>query len=286
MEKLLGEVLNKEQYLDVPEEISNLSNSIKAKHFFEETIGIDNIFVAPVLVKITSLKCSNLLCWAAIREDFKEVLRLATIFNTDMSHIKNCAIKSIELLDKEYYYIWNGQFYCVIGTTTGEVVLKKVYGVWSEADVRNFMKIKDPDAVAPDIFPVELFSISGHNFICSAWAVACEDVVYWYPVQWDDYDKLQKYGNKDINMLPINVGDVTRAGNINFEILYNEALGLYFEKTDKKLSWHHLLNQEDSEPLSSEKGKTIKLELPSNLKKHQKSKDGKTLTLSLNSRKN
>lgn len=276
MSKLLGEINNKEQYIDVPKEICHLSDSIKVKRFIEKHNGIKNIFVAPVMVEISSLTCRNLLCWAGLRSDLKEIITLIPVFNTSFSLIKNSEIISIELLDKEYYYIWKGNFYCVLGTSKGEVVVKKVHGIWTEGDVRNFMKIKAPETTAPDIFPVELFSISKHNFICAAWAVCCEDIVYWYPVQWDDYDKLQKYGSKDVEMLPINVGDVTQAGNIRFEILYNEALGLYFEKTDKPLSWHHLVNQEQKEKKVIDLSSSVKTK-----KKAKKNKEQKTLILPL-----
>ena len=69
------------------------------------------------------------------------------------------------------YFVWNDTFCAVVYTSKGEIAIRRVNGIWSEYDVRSLVGIKEPDLIMPDIYPVELFSVSEHKFICAAWSI-------------------------------------------------------------------------------------------------------------------
>ena len=252
MGKKLGTVANPEQYLKVPKRISPLDNSVKAWKYLVSSGCSEDIIVYPAEIHITSPIYPCLIHWMAFDEKEKKIVAIVPCCDLDADLIAGCDITAIELITKDCFFVWDHCFYSVVFTSTGESVIKKVNGIWCESDVISLMQIKAPHLINPNIYPVELFSTKLGKFVCAVWAVEDveQEVVYWYPVQWNDHQLLDDYDSNDLQMIPLNVGDITRAGDIVFKICYAKELGVYFEKTNEALNWRHFFTKEKPDEVS------------------------------------
>lgn len=244
MEKELGFIDNEEQFLDVDKEICPIDDNIKAFEFFESVGFEDDIVIAPCSIGFVNDKEDEfLLFWIAIDKTNKRNPAIVSAFNIDDKSIfKELDACKIKCISSDCYFIWNSELYYLVYTKTGNVVIKKVNGLWTESEMNMFMSLKEPDIFHPQIYPVELFSKSKHQFITAVWVIedSNNEMFIWFPINWDDFDLMEKFPTNDIEMFPLNIGDVTRAGNVILELKYNQNYGFYFEKTSKPLSDYHL----------------------------------------------
>ncbi|MBQ8751404.1 MAG: hypothetical protein IJZ30_07205 [Alphaproteobacteria bacterium] len=244
MEKELGFIDNEEQFLDVDEEICPIDDNIKAFEFFESVGFEDDIVIAPCSIGFVNDKEDEfLLFWIAIDKTNKRNPAIVSAFNIDDKSIfKELDACKIKCISSDCYFVWNSELYYLVYTKTGNVAIKKVNGLWTESEMNMFMSLKEPDIFHPQIYPVELFSKSKHQFITAVWAIEdnCNEKFIWFPICWDDFSLWKKFPASDIDMFPLNIGDVTRAGNIVFEVKYNKDIGFHVEKTSKPLSDYHL----------------------------------------------
>ncbi len=282
MDKKLGKTINPDQYSIIPKNISPVDNSIKAREYFIEHGCPEDIIVVPIVINLSSIKVPVAYYWAALSNNGDEYLYVVPCFNIGRILSASSTVTSIKMITEDSFFIWNGVFYTFLFTSTEECVIRKVNGVWSEEDVVSFMKIKAPHLIRPNIYPVEIFSSSLKKFLCAAWAIEDveADVELLYPIHWDDYKLLDQYDCKDFEVFPLDIGDITKAGNIVFKVNYTSDLGVYLEKTKDSLDWRHLLNQDRV------LGCTITLSSSSKVStKNQKKKKQKTIKLTLNSKK-
>ena len=244
MNKKLGFIENVEQFLDVDEDICSVDNSIKALEFFR-SVGLDgDIVIAPCSIGFTDDDVDSfLLFWIAFDKTEKHNPSIVPAFKLDDTNILNeLDISKIKSISDDCYFIFNEIFYCLVCTSTGNFVIKRVNGIWEEDNMKKYLKYKDPDLFHPQIFPVELFSKSKHRFITAVWAIEDnENERYtWFPINWDDFSLWKEFPASDIEMFPLNIGDVTRAGNVVFELKYSKNCGFFVEKTSKQLKDYHL----------------------------------------------
>lgn len=243
MKKKLGFIENVEQFLDVENEICPIDDNIKAFEFFESVGFEDDIVIAPCSIGFVNDKEDEfLLFWIAIDKTNKRNSSIVPAFKiNDVSLLEELDISKIKIISSDFLFIFDGFFYCLVATSTGNFVIKKVNGIWEENNMKVYLKFKDPDLFNPQIFPVELFSKSKHQFITAVWAIKddCNEKFIWFPICWDDFSLWKKFPANDIEMFPLNIGDVTRAGNIVFEVKCNKNSGFYVEKTSKPLSDYH-----------------------------------------------
>lgn len=242
--RLLGDWLNPEQFLSFDEQECPFDDSIKAYNHLVNVLGFPkDIMIFPVEFEILDgIEYYSYLFWEAFDVVKKEICTfLPAFYIKDYENfIERCEIVNVNLLKSDRFFVWNDTFSAVIYTSTGQMVIRKINGIWTEIDAKTLINIKSPELDCPDIYPVELFSKSEHKFICAAWAVddAENEYTYWYPIQWSDEELLEKYGADDLSELPLNVGDVTRAGDVKLEMLYSHEYGVYFAKTSKSLPEH------------------------------------------------
>jgi len=242
MEDLIGKIDNPEQFLDIPKEICVLDNSVEALEFFIDMGYPTTIAVFPVEIELSTIDRPSYLFWIVADTKTKTFRSLIPVFKMEnIDSLNHINLSSIKLIDCDKYFVWNGSFYCILLTSKGNFVVKQVNGVFCEEDVKTLISIKISHLRFPSVYPVELFSKSKHCFITAVWAIEDpeENAINWYPICWDDFEKLKDFENGDISMFPLNVGDITRASNITFEVLYNKGTGIYLKKSDKPLLWRH-----------------------------------------------
>ena len=221
--------------------------------------------------------------WAAMDIDNKKIHTFVPAFSFDdfEKFSKEYSFTDIKLIDHDRYFVWNNTFGAVIITDNGNAVIRKVNGVWSEYDVRSMMSFKEPELVFPEIYPVNLFSLSEHKFLCSAWSIVDpeNERILWYSVQWDDDKLLSNYALGDITELPLDIGEVTMAANVKLEVAYSKEYGLFFRKTNRTLPEHIKASMRLNK--TSQKGKalpkTMVIELKPEFKEQKKPLEGAKL---------
>ena len=243
MNKKLGFIEDKERFLDIDKKICSLDNNIKALNFFKSAGMKGDIIITPCSIGIMDDEDTFLLFWLAIDKTNKSNPGIVSAFNIDDESIfKELDACKIKCISSDCYFIWNNELYYLVYTKTGNIVIKKVNGLWTESEMNMFISLKEPNIFHPQIYPVELFSKSKHQFITAVWAIEdnCNEKFIWFPICWDDFSLWKKFPASDIDMFPLNIGDVTMAGNIMFEVKYNKDIGFHVEKTSKPLSDYHL----------------------------------------------
>lgn len=246
MGKKLGKISNPEQYLRVSKKVSRIDDSVKAWKYLVSYGYSEDIVIFPAKIFLNSTIYPCLIHWIAFDEKENKIVAIIPCFSIDADLIKNCSITAIELVEHDIVFVWDNLFYTLVTTSTGETVLKEVNGAWCENDMASIMRIKAPHLRDPNIYPIELFSKSLGKFICAAWAIEdgeCE-MIYLYLISWKDKETVEFFDNDDLEMIPLNVGDVTRAGDIILEVCYHKDLGVYVKKTKKSLEWRHFYSKE------------------------------------------
>ena len=258
--KCLGDYLNPEQFLALDGNVCPFDDSLKVYNYLIKTLGLPKeTKVLPVEIVLknneklidlygeSDIGNSSYIFWAAMNLKEGKIYTFipAFYFEDFESFVNEHSFVNINLLERDMYFVWKNDFCAVIYTSSGEAVIRKVNGVWSEYDVNSLVTIREPNLIHPDIYPVELFSISQHKFVCAAWAIddAENGNVLWYTIQWDDEDILSNYDAADLTELPLNVGDVTRAGGVSLEVCYMKDYGFYLTKTSKPLPEHITSNK-------------------------------------------
>ena len=259
---LLGDWLNPEMFLSFSESDCPFDDSIKAYNYFvNEREFAKDIAVFPVEIVALGDALGSHLFWAAFDVNENMILSFLPAFYIENyeEFVENHDFPSINLLEKDRFFIWKDTFCALIFTSARQVVVRKVNGIWSYGDANALISYKMPELVCPDIYPVELFSNSEHKFVCSAWAVedAEKEMIFWYPIQWSDEEVLNKYEADDLSEIPLNIGDVTKAGEVKLEMLYSHQYGVYFAKTNKELPSHITSNQYCLEALNEECAKKL-----------------------------
>lgn len=251
-----GEYPNPEQFLLYDEDCCQYSDSVMVYDFLVNNLAYpEEIKVLPVEIEfkrnnifVSSDNFGDLedvvayVFWVAMDIANNKVYTFVPAFSFDdfEKFSKEYSFTDIKLIEHDRYFVWNNTFGAVIITDNGNAVIRKVNGVWSEYDVRSMMNVKEPELVFPEIYPVNLFSLSEHKFLCSAWSIVDteKERILWYLVHWDDNNVLSNYALSDITELPLDVGDVTLASNVKLEVAYSKEYGLYLRKTNRPLPEH------------------------------------------------
>lgn len=250
--KCLGIYNNPEQFLELNSYICPFDDSLKVYDYLIKNLGLPRqIKVLPVEIVVESNEKAiplldssedrnySYIFWAAMDLEKQKVYTFVPAFHFENfeQFLKDNSFVNINLLDHDMYFVWKNEFYAVIYTSTGEAVIRKVNGIWSEFDVRALISIRESHLVFPSIHPVNLFSISEHKFICSAWSIddAERNCLLWYTIQWDDEDILKNYDASDLMEFPLDVEDVTKAGDVRLKVCYSREYGFYLSKTNQEL---------------------------------------------------
>ena len=287
MKKEIGEIENPEQFLDVSENECVLSSSVAVYELFTDFGYPENICIAPIELAVNTIDKTKHLFWSILDLEEKIIKSIIPVFKKDdFDVLNNIDFSSIKVIENDVFFVFKNSFYCLLTTSTGEIVIKKLNGVWCEDDVKTLISLILPHLKFPSIYPVELFSKSKHHFITTVWAIEDPEnnIVNWYPVCFNDIAILQKYDNEDITMFPLNVGDITKASNITFEVLYEKELGINLKKTKKAPLWRHQANDLRNDP---QKTKVLKLEVPVSEKKKSSASTNKSkgIIIKLNPKK-
>ena len=118
-------------------------------------------------------------------------------------------------------------------TSAGEVAIKKVRAVLSEADMLNILRLEGAFE-AEDVYPVELYSLQQEKFACICWSIEQKekdtDDVVWHPVCKDDEKLLDAFDGDTLTEYPVELGETATIGGELFKLCYNAAEGKHFEK--------------------------------------------------------
>ena len=228
----LGFIPNPEQYAPAGDEVI-FDNSIDALEFFQDFYGGNGV-VLLASISLNNLACSNMLVWVYFDLDAQDIRSLAPVFKLDNPEVfHECEFTKLLPLTNEIFLFWRETLYSTVFTSAGEVAIKKVRAVLSEADMLNILRLEGAFE-AEDVYPVELYSLQQEKFACICWSIEQKekdtDDVVWHPVCKDDEKLLDAFDGDTLTEYPVELGETATIGGELFKLCYNAAEGKHFEK--------------------------------------------------------
>lgn len=228
----LGFIPNPEQYAPAGDEVI-FDNSIDALEFFQDFYGGNGV-VLLASISLNNLACSNMPVWVYFDLDAQDIRSLAPVFKLDNPEVfHECEFTKLLPLTNEIFLFWRETLYSTVFTSAGEVAIKKVRAVLSEADMLNILRLEGAFE-AEDVYPVELYSLQQEKFACICWSIEQKekdtDDVVWHPVCKDDEKLLDAFDGDTLTEYPVELGETATIGGELFKLCYNAAEGKHFEK--------------------------------------------------------
>lgn len=185
-------------------------------------------------ISLNNLACSNMLVWVYFDLDAQDIRSLAPVFKLDNPEVfHECEFTKLLPLTNEIFLFWRETLYSTVFTSAGEVAIKKVRAVLSEADMLNILRLEGAFE-AEDVYPVELYSLQQEKFACICWSIEQKekdtDDVVWHPVCKDDEKLLDAFDGDTLTEYPVELGETATIGGKLFKLCYNAAEGKHFEK--------------------------------------------------------
>ena len=243
----LGFISEPEQYASA-EDLLFIANSIEAQSFFEDEYGEGGI-VFLCNASFNSLRFPSLPFWVYIDAEIKNILSMMPVFIMDSYE----DIMDLEFLDlvpftSDAFIFWKNTLLAVVVTSTGEVVIKKVRSILTEADMLSITRLENACQVK-DAYPVEVYALDTHEFICVCWSIEVEDYepVIWRPVCQDDIPLAKKSEGCVLTEYPIELGETATIGGEIYTLCYSKDLGKYFKRNavQMRLSVNQAQNDAD-----------------------------------------
>lgn len=112
-----------------------------------------------------------MLVWVYFDLDAQDIRSLAPVFKLDNPEVfHECEFTKLLPLTNEIFLFWRETLYSTVFTSAGEVAIKKVRAVLSEADMLNILRLEGAFE-AEDVYPVELYSLQQEKFACICWSI-------------------------------------------------------------------------------------------------------------------
>jgi hypothetical protein len=230
--KNLGEVPEPWQFSKVGRSVA-IKDSLEAQEYFELYYPKRKGIVIPVILSLNSVQIPKLLVWAYLDVKKQEFVSMTPVFHLKDPQILNAmAIQDMKPVERTILCYWRNVRYCMVVTSNGHFVMKKMRSTLSETDMCSIL-MEDGVAIE-DIYPVDIYSHTLHKYVAVCWSVeeADTDMIYWIPVCTDDAKALDEAGDpEDLEEFPINIGEHAVIGGETFEVKYSKELGCYFERT-------------------------------------------------------
>ncbi len=226
----LGFIPNPEQYAPAGDEVA-LDNSVDALEFFQDFYGGNGV-VLLASISLNNFACPNMLVWVYFDLDAQDIRSLAPVFKLDNPEVfHECEFTKLLPLTNEIFLFWKETLYSTVFTSAGEVAIKKVRAVLSEANMLNILRLERAFE-AEDVYPVELYSLQQEKFACICWSIEQkdDDGVVWHPVCKDDEKLLDAFDGDTLTEYPVELGETATIGGELFKLCYNAAEGKHFEK--------------------------------------------------------
>lgn len=233
----LGEILTPWEFSPSQEHIE-VGDSLKALNMFKEKFGGDGK-VSLYIIKLANLSSTELMVWHYMVD---EMSILQPVFSVDdITTLNHSIIKSIKQVVTDAYYYLGNILYSAIHTTNGNIVIKKVRSVLSEADMHNILQMRGTEYT--DIYPVDIYSYKHKKFIGACWAIENSEkrIIHFEPICRDENKKLTSVDIDDIEPIPIELNGEVDIGGDTFILRYKQNIGKYFEKTLSKQKIRELI---------------------------------------------
>ncbi len=230
--KKLGYVSEPEQYASAGD-LLFIENSVEARTFFEESCGKGG-YVFLCNVALSSLRYPSLPFWVYLDAKAKKITSMIPAFIMDnVEDILDLEFREVKPFTSDAFIFWKNTLLAVVITSTGEITIQRVRTILTEEDMLSISRLENAYKVN-DVYPVELYSVANHKFVCVCWSIEAEDYdgIIWHPVCQDDTALAQQV---DVNMLteyPIELGDTAVIGGDVYTLCYRKDLGKYFQRNE------------------------------------------------------
>lgn len=145
--------------------------------------------------------------------------------------ILDLEFRELKPFTSDAFIFWKNTLLAVVITSTGEMVIQKIRSILTEKDMLSISRLENAYKVN-DVYPVELYSVDDHKFVCVCWSVEAEDYdgVIWHPVCQDDIVLAQQAEGNVLTEYPIELGDTAVIGGGIYTLCYRKDLGKYFQR--------------------------------------------------------
>lgn len=244
--KELGYVPEPEQYASAGD-LLFIENSVEARTFFEESYGKGG-YVFLCNATLSSLRYPSLPFWVYLDAKNKKIISMIPAFIMDnFEDILDLEFRELKPFTSDAFIFWKNTLLAVVITSTGEMVIQRVRTILTEEDMLSISRLENAYKVN-DVYPVELYSVDDHKFVCVCWSVEAEDYdgVIWHPVCQDDIVLAKQAEGNVLTEYPIELGDTAVIGGEIYTLCYRKDLGKYFQRNavQTKLSVNQSQSQE------------------------------------------
>ena len=224
----LGEILTPWEFSSSQEHIE-IGDSVTALNLFKEKFGEGGKVSLYLIKLINATTTAEILAWH-YAVDNASVLQ--PVFSVDdITTLNHAIIQDIKQVVSNMYYYLGNILYSAIYTTTGNIVIKKVRSVLSEADMHNILQMRETEYT--DVYPVDIYSYEHKKFVGACWAIENSEtrIIHFEPICRDENEKLTAIDVKNIEPIPIELNGEVDIGGDTFILRYKNNFGKYFEKT-------------------------------------------------------
>ena len=226
----LGYVPEPEQYASAGD-LLFIENSVEARTFFEESYGTGGL-VFLCNATLSSLRYPSLPFWVYLDAKNKKIISMIPAFIMDnIEDILDLEFRELKPFTSDAFIFWKNTLLAVVITSTGEITIQKMRSILTEEDMLSISRLENAYKVN-DVYPVELYSVDDHKFVCVCWSVEAEDYdgVIWHPVCQDDIVLAQQAEGNVLTEYPIELGDTAVIGGEIYTLCYRKDLGKYFQR--------------------------------------------------------
>ena len=269
--KILGKIKNPEQYIRASW-CCIVDNSYDAMLYLKEynkglyrKIG-RNAKMIPIMATLKTINKDKVLFWAILDEEDNIKFMISAF---DLFDYPEADILKFTKIEKDTFFLFEDVLYRIVFTSKGEAIIKLPRGIWAEKEVVEVLDLRGHENIKLcSIYPVKLFDSFTNKLICGCWTIEKEDCVYWYPMSFNDENRLVENDPENVCEIVLNVNDTVKVGKLTMVVRYSVKEGFYLEKTNMTIPFEGMqmsckIKEEKTEaPKSKCSARIIKLPVP------------------------